>query len=409
VEISLDIRNEIFGQLLGKFSYVKQPSTVGSLARGQRSKTIQGINLMARWGFAKDVDSCYTLHRALGLPYTSASWRVLPDMWRVMLSKGRMKLFLVENRARPLGSRVVSFGAVVFVNDEFCSKARSTLPPYLSVDLARRYLSHQLPVLDRKQLARANAGDGLNVVMCFEGWIQHGFSPDQLIAIREKQNEAFHLILRGYRIKEFLADPVGWETAQWMLDGGARLRRDYSTHFRKHCLTELESSQRPFLVGLTKEEALAHPGGNIAGLFVYTPPRFHFSRSQRVLLHHALMGETCEQLATSLSLSIWTVKKRWHDIYERVTDIDNELLPPLVAYGADVSSRGMERRRHLLNYLRQHLEELRPYQPRPQRRWTGRIGFSAIKILVAGTAFFNQGASFRSVCAIVYDNLVALD
>jgi len=27
------------------------------------------------------------------------------------------------------------------------------------------------------------------------------------------------------------------------------------------------------------------------------------------------------------------------------------------------ASRGAERRRHLLNYLRQHLEELRPYEP----------------------------------------------
>ena len=104
----------------------------------------------------------------------------------------------------------------------------------------------------------------------------------------------------------------------------------------------------------------AHSGGNIASLFVYTAPRFYFSRSERVLLQHALMGETCEQLAASLSISPWTVKKRWHAIYDRVTDVDPELLPPSIAYGAHASSRGAERRRHLLNYLRQHLEELRP-------------------------------------------------
>jgi hypothetical protein len=89
-------------------------------------------------------------------------------------------------------------------------------------------------------------------------------------------------------------------------------------------------------------------------------PRFQFSRSQRVLLQHALMGETCENLATSLSISPWTVKKCWHAIYDRVTDVDGELLPPPIAYGAHASSRGTERRRHLLNYLRQHLEEIRP-------------------------------------------------
>jgi hypothetical protein len=61
------------------------------------------------------------------------------------------------------------------------------------------------------------------------------------------------------------------------------------------------------------------------------------------------------------------VKKRWHAIYERVADVDEELLPPAIAYGARVASRGAERRRHLLNYLRQHLEELRPYAQQRQQ------------------------------------------
>jgi hypothetical protein len=342
---------------------VKEPSIFEGLARDQRSKTIHGISLMARGGIADDIVACYRLHRSLGLPYSDASWRALSDMWRAMLLNGTMKLFLVEDRARPLGSRIVSFNAIVFVTDEFCSEARSRLSPYLSVELARQYVSRQSPVLNRGQIARASAGDGLNVVMCFEGWAQDGFSPEQFLAVREKQSEAFHLALCGYHIKEFLAAPIGWEALQWMLDGGTRLRRDYSNYLRKIGLPRPESSQRPWLVGLTKEEAFAHPGSNVAGLFVYTPPRFHFNRSQRLLLQHALMGETCEKLAASLSLSPWTVKKRWRAIYERVADVDRELLPPSNAYGAHASSRGAERRRHLLNYLRQHLEELRPYDP----------------------------------------------
>jgi hypothetical protein len=347
---------------------VNNRSGLKKLVRDQRTKTPVGINLMARKGTAQDLANCYALHQSLRLPYAQTSRRILPEMWRTLLSKGAMQLFLVEDRAKPGGSRIVSFNASVFVTDEFCSQARLTLPPYLGVELTRRYHSRQLPVLNREQVARANAGDGLNVVMCFEGWAEDGFAPEQMLAIREKQSEAFSLALHGYRIKEFLTDPIGRETLQWMLDAGARLRRDYSNYFRIHHMREPEPWQRPCLLGLTKQEALAHPGANIAGLFIYTAPRFHFSRSQRVLLQHALMGETCEKLATSLFVSPWTVKKRWHAIYDRVVDVDNELLPPPIAYGPRASSRGAERRRHLLNYLRQHLEELRPYKPRPQRR-----------------------------------------
>jgi hypothetical protein len=327
---------------------------------------------MARVGFPADAASCYALHRSLGLPYSDPLLRALPAMWRILLLEGPMKLSLVEDRARPRGSRIVSFNAILFVTDEFCSQARSALPPYLGIELTRRFLSNQLPALNHEQIARANAGGGLNAIMCFEGLARDGLSPRQALVLREKQSEMLHLTLRGYRMKEFLVEKIGEENLQWMLDAGARLRLDYSSYFRKSGLRKPESSQRPWLVGLTKEEALAHPGSNIAGLFIYTPPRFYFNRSQRMLLQYALMGETCETLATSLFLSPSTVKKRWRAIYDRVADVDEELLPPSIAYGAHVSSRGAERRRQLLNYLRQHLEELRPFEPPRQRHETAR-------------------------------------
>jgi len=328
---------------------------------------------MARKGSAQDLANCYALHELLRLPYPPTP--VLPEMWRTLLSNGAMQLFLVEDRARAAGSRIVSFGATVFVTDEFCSQARSTLPPYLGVELARQYYaSRRLLVLNRAQVARANAGDGLNAVMCFEGCAENGFSREQYLAILEKQSEAFRLALRGYRLKEFLTDAIGREASRWMVDAGARLRRDYSNYFRRHNIPEPESWQRPRLLGLTKEEALAHPGANLAGLFIYTAPRFRFNRSQRLLLQHALMGETCEKAAASLFVSPWTVKKRWRTIYDRVADVDSELLPPRIACGPDAPSRGAERRRHLLNYLRQHLEELRPYGPPPRMHRTAALG-----------------------------------
>jgi len=51
----------------------------------------------------------------LGIPYTETSRRILLEMWRTILSEGAMQLFLVEHRARPLGSRAVSWSTVVFV------------------------------------------------------------------------------------------------------------------------------------------------------------------------------------------------------------------------------------------------------------------------------------------------------
>jgi DNA-binding CsgD family transcriptional regulator len=332
------------------------------LACDRRAEKSDALNLMAREGSAQDLADCHSIHKSCRLPYPEACARILPEIWRTLLSDAAMQLFLVENRARPFGSRLVSFSATVFVTNQFCSEAQSTLPPNLGAQVAHRYLSRESPVLNREQVARANAGEGLNVMLCFEGWQHDALSPEQILAVREKQSEAFHLTHGGYRVKEFIAEPIGEEALRWMVESGAHIRRDYADDLKKQGVPIPRSSQRPWLVGLTKEEACASPGSYLSSFFVHTPPRFNFNRSEQTLLRHALMGKTCEELATSLSISPWTVKKRWRAIYERVSDVDRELLLP-VSNKPEATSRGAERRRHLLHYLRQHLEELRPSIP----------------------------------------------
>jgi DNA-binding CsgD family transcriptional regulator len=336
---------------------VKRPSI---LVRA-RSREPNAMTLMAREGRSEDLAACWTLYESFRPSCEKAIWRVLPELWSALLRDGAMRLSLVENGVRAPGSRIVSFSATVFVTDEFCCQARSVLPPYLGMQLVRSYLSGDLPVLSGKQVARTNAGDGLNVLMCFEGSDYSGLSEGQLFAAREKQNKAFHLVHGGYHVKEFLAETIGDVAYQWMLEAGAQLRRDYSGYFRRHRLSAPDSSKRPRLAGLTEEEAFAKCGCQISGWFAYSSPRFHFNRSQQELLRHALTGETCEDLAASLFVSPWTVKKRWHAIYERVAGVDSELLPVPISNGALVASRGAERRRHLLYYLQQHPEELRPF------------------------------------------------
>ncbi len=346
---------------------------------------------MARRGTIRDIANWHSLHRSLGPPYPAASWRLLPEIWRSLLSTGRLQLFLVEDRSNPRGSAIIACCAAVFVTDAFCRKTQSAVPlkyqkrrkgkkeikafsaeaptvlsPYLEIELVRLYLSRKLPVLTRSEIARANAGQGLNVLVCFSGLEKSVLPCRQSLALRKKRCAAFDLALSGYQVKEFLANPIGQEACQEAIDGGAHLRRDYSKYFRRAGLP-MPESLRPRLVGLTREEAAAHPGSHLAGLFGFSPPRFHFCRSQQALLRRALDGETHEEEASSLHISLWTVKKRWHDIYERVASVDSDLLPSPTTNAPQAHPRGAERRRRLLTYLRQHPEELRPFEHSTRR------------------------------------------
>jgi DNA-binding CsgD family transcriptional regulator len=307
---------------------------------------------------------CRALLARFRLAYADDEWSALPEVWQALSARGQMLLCVVENRAQTAIAQIVSFSITVFATDEFCSEARLVLGPFLGAQIVRRCCGQNVPILDRKQIAHANAGSGLNVVLCFAARKDDGLSDEQILAVREKQTEAFFLCHRGYRLKEFLADAIGEAALERKLDSGARLRREYSCYFRSQGIQSPDASLRPRLVGLTKEEARANPGSLLSSLFVHTPPKFRFSDSEQLLLQHAMMGETTEELAASLFVSLSTVKKRWRAIYERVADIDSQLLGNPAADGPNRKSRGAEHRRHLLYYLRQHPEELRPFSPR---------------------------------------------
>jgi len=327
--------------------------------RKSRENAGTPINLMAREGGVRDVAACCALFGLFRFVFDDVTWESLPKMWETLLSVGAMRLCHVENRALAGESGIVAFCATLFTTEAFCREARSILPPYLGLELAWRYRAGKLPVLDHDKVARANAGSGVNLMLCYTGWRRKGLAREEVLAVREKLAEAFYLTHYGYRLNEFLAEPVGEESFRWMLGIGLRLRRDYAEHFQKRHLPVPETWRRSWLLGLTKEEALADYGSHASGFFVHTAPRFHFRPSEQTLLQHALDGETDEEMAAKLFVSPWTVKKRWHAVYEHVADVDLELLGR-VGNGLESGSRGAERRRRLLNYLRQHLEELRP-------------------------------------------------
>ena len=341
-----------------------------AMTSGQDPHASTPIGLMSRVGGLTHIAACCVLLGLSRFDFDEATWEALPGMFQTLLNLGAMQLSLVENRRLPGGADILAFCATIFVSDAFCREARTTLPPYLGLQVARRYLAGKLPVLDRDQVAFANARTGVNVMMCYSGRRRDYLSSEHLLAVREKMDEAFHLAHHGYRLKEFLCEPIGQEAFRSTLSAGFRLRRDYSDYYQARNLPMPQSWQRPWLVGLTREEASADYGSGASGLFVFTPPRFHFTHCEQAILRRSLAGETDEEIAVNLFLSHWTVKKRWHAMYKRVADVDSELLPP-ADLGLGKKSRGLERRRRLLAYLRQHLEELLPLSRRIPRSRPG--------------------------------------
>ena len=186
--------------------------------------------------------------------------------------------------------------------------------------------------------------------------------------------ETFFFVHGGYRYAEMLVEHRPERLVQFALEGGFRIRSEYDAHYQRR---PRPPSGCPTLLGITREETLPHPGQHVARLFLYTPPRFYFKPREQALLWHALLDKTDEEAATALSLSVAAVKKRWVGIYDRVADITPTLFPdPAETAPAPRGreTRGQEKRRHLLRYLRGHPEELRPVSPPAPNPGGGRLG-----------------------------------
>ena len=183
-------------------------------------------------------------------------------------------------------------------------------------------------------------------------------------AVLEQLFEAFMNSHAGYQIREMISEAYG-EEGKALLTGGARLLTDYAAYHGSQGVPLPPPDQRPYLISLTREEALSEYGNRFMPLFLYPPSRFFFRAGEQEMLVRALLGGTNEQMARDLHITPTAVKKRWERVYERVSAADPALLS---GEGEEKTEgrRGAEKKERLLAYLRRHLEELRPLLP-PRR------------------------------------------
>jgi biotin operon repressor len=107
------------------------------------------------------------------------------------------------------------------------------------------------------------------------------------------------------------------------------------------------------LMRLTREEALARPYSRFSVMFFPQKPRFRLSAGEQRLIEYALQDVPDDKITQELHLSEDAVKKRWRSIHSKVETVDPRLL--------EECKSGAGRRKALLHYLKDHLEELRPY------------------------------------------------
>jgi hypothetical protein len=234
-------------------------------------------------------------------------------------------------------------GGVSFIRPEYVDKAIAAGSTLLNT-VMRAALENRKPFLSPKEVAQENARGELHCMGLF-GNIDGIDLADPVIAdFYRASNEGHRFFHFGYAFRAIWREVWPPKHVQELQQVGFHIVRQMP----------IADGRTTTMLRLEREDALANPYAQFATLFMPPKPRFGFSPGEQRLLEYALLEVSDESAAAELHLSEDAVKKRWRSIYAKVEIADPALL--------ELQQSASARRRALLQYLRKHLEELRPYR-----------------------------------------------
>jgi len=214
-------------------------------------------------------------------------------------------------------------------------------------DLVSGYIealeSGAFPRLDEISIGKANAGMGLDKIFLWTGYEGDEAPTAATVSLRSRVVAAYNDVFSGNRVRRISVESED-----------ERLHR----RFLGYGYSVIRQQRGKTLLSFSRDEAFAGTEISSQRFFSYDPPVLGFTTAQRDILLLARQGFTDQEVAAALGKSADSVKKRWSGIYARFAQIFPGRLPL-----AGDGSRGMEKRRTLLSYLRDRPEELRPYGP----------------------------------------------
>ena len=281
----------------------------------------------------------------------------LPRLWGELIGRRRLVMDVFEDSARPPSQRLICFVNGTFVTAEFADSLLADPAPFIANAVYRRELAGNTVILDWDRVGSANSGPGVDMLGLDYALERLNLADLTGLGIMPLAAETLRLFIGGYRVRSIHREVFGYEMRIVARMSGWRLRSAYRNH--RKAVRSRAGAGHPALLGMTRQEA---PGcaGSMASLYFTDPrPIFLFTPAQQDLLTLALHHATDAEAAGHLDISPSTVKKHWEAIFARVAAVGPDWFPR-DGSNDERTTRGVEKRRNLLDYLRSHLDEIRP-------------------------------------------------
>lgn len=278
------------------------------------------------------------------------------ESWKRLFRDPFSSMSVLESSPTIRGHCLVGFGAAVIVSSSFANAAIVNPRPDINSRVIACIHSGQPVIATRSEVARANAEEGIDIVVLYGVWRDDILNPAERQEAKTLLASSFTEQYAGYRIRKILCETVD----------------DLGREFLERSIVYKAVAEFPelgrVLYVMTRESVKAVPGslGNV--LFNFREPMLRLRDSDQQMLLAALRGVTDSELATELGLTLSAVKARWRSTYTRIAAV----MPGLVSDAGDNECRGSQKRHIVLAYIRSHPEELRPYN------WKAKIVISQV-------------------------------
>lgn len=287
----------------------------------------------------------------------------LPDIWKELLEQDALFMAVLEDQDR--SNQLVAFGATTFISDRFLAEALSNPKPHLAVQLLEREAMRRNRAISRPDETRKQSMEnGLNLLILHYSEVVDPYSQDERDIIRDTMVFGLLETHRGHNLKHLLYEFYGEHDLPFILESGATLVTDFKDWYRSKGLCIPEPHRHPYLVVVNHDIKRQRRGSWMSWLFYSSKTRLRFSPAEQKIATRALAGETDAQLAHNPEISPNTVRRHWRSMFKKVEAAGITLIPPeLIEQEKKVRlfTGHKKKRPFLLNYLRQHPEELRPH------------------------------------------------
>jgi hypothetical protein len=275
--------------------------------------------------------------------------------WRELLEMDHATRSAVVEVRTNGRTEIVGFGFGSFAKNDFAESEIRDPRPGLNARIIESVVVGKSVIATYREVRDANTRGDLQMAVLETSW-KTSLLPAQVLEVRAALGLACLELFAGYRFSRIffeLVDALDVSQSERGMDEFRVVDRFENFRYQN---PKTKWNPERMLLDVTADSIRAYPHSIGARFFMHRTPQFGFTQGEQDLLELALEGSDDAAMAKSLFVTVAAIKRRWATIFERVGRVRPDLCP-LEAEG----TRGAQKRQRVLTYVRNHSEELRPF------------------------------------------------